>query len=117
MIVTGSECLGFDCVDGESFGYSTLRLKENNLRLHFMDTSIGTFPANDWNIEINSTLSGGASYFAIQDETNSTYPFRIEAGAPNHALYVEDYGRIGFGTNIPYVELHMVRMATLQQYA
>ena len=33
-----SLCVGFDCVNGESFGFDTVRLKENNLRLHFDDT-------------------------------------------------------------------------------
>jgi hypothetical protein len=39
VIVQGSECVGFDCATSESFGSDTLRLKENNLRIHFDDTS------------------------------------------------------------------------------
>jgi hypothetical protein len=65
VIITGSLGVGFDCINGESFGYDTLKLKENNLRFFFEDTSIGTFPANDWRIVINDTTSGGASYFAV----------------------------------------------------
>ena len=109
LIVDGSGCVGFDCVNGESFGFDTLRLKENNLRIHFEDTSsTGSFPSNDWRIAINDSSNGGANYFAIQDATNSRTPFTIEANAPANALYVEDYGRIGLGTAIPYVELHIV---------
>jgi hypothetical protein len=108
LIVTGSICVGFDCANGESFGYDTLKLKENNLRLFFEDTSAGSFPTGDWRIRINDTTSGGASYFAVEDATNARTPFRIETGAPNHSLYVEDYGRVGLGTSIPYVELHIV---------
>ena len=108
VIITGSLAVGFDSINGESFGYDTIRLKENNLRLKFMDTSIGTFPTNDWQIVINDTTSGGASYFAIQDVDAGVYPFKIEAGAPANSLYVEDYGRVGLGTSIPYVELHIV---------
>ena len=37
LIVDGSACIGFDCVNGESFGFDTLRLKENNLRIKFQD--------------------------------------------------------------------------------
>ena len=37
LIVDGSACIGFDCVNGESFGFDTLRLKENNLRIKFDD--------------------------------------------------------------------------------
>ena len=109
LIVDGSGCVGFDCVNGESFGFDTFRLKENNLRIHFEDTSsTGSFPSNDWRIVINDSSNGGANYFAIQDATNSRTPFTIEANAPANALYVEDYGRIGLGTAIPYVELHIV---------
>lgn len=108
VIITGSLCVGFDCVNGEYFGYDTIKLKENNLRIYFQDTSVGTFPTNDWRIVINDTTSGGASYFAIQDADSSAIPFRIEAGAPSHSLYVEDYGRVGLGTSVPYVELHIV---------
>ena len=51
LIVDGSACVGFDCVNGESFGFDTMRLKENNLRLHFQDTSSSaSFPSNDWRI-------------------------------------------------------------------
>jgi hypothetical protein len=108
VIITGSLCVGWDCVNGESFGYDTVKLKENNLRLYFEDTSAGSFPSGDWRIRINDTTSGGASYFAIEDGTNGRTPFRIETGAPTHSLYVEDYGRVGLGTSIPYVELHIV---------
>jgi hypothetical protein len=108
VIITGSLCVGFDCVNGEYFGYDTIKLKENNLRIYFQDTSAGSFPTNDWRIVINDTTSGGASYFAVQDGNSSAIPFRIEAGAPSHSLYVEDYGRVGLGTSVPYVELHIV---------
>ena len=107
LIVTGSICVGFDCTDSYSFGFDTLALAENNLRIYFNDTSTGTFPTNDWRIAVNDTTSGGASYFAIQDVDSGRTPFRIEAGAPNHALYVEDYGRVGLGTSTPAVELHI----------
>lgn len=107
VIVTGSLCVGFDCVNGEAMGYDTVRLKENNLRIRFMDTSVGTFPTNDWMLAANSTTSGGASYFAIEDIPAGRTPFKIEAGAPANALYVEDHGRIGCGTSVPYTEIHM----------
>lgn len=106
-IITGSLCVGFDCVNGESFGYSTIKLKENNLQFSFEDTSVGSFPTNDWKIQINDTTSGGASYFTLWDVDGGRRPFTIEAGAPAHSLYVEDYGRVGLGTSVPYVELHI----------
>ena len=42
LIVQGSNCVGFDCVNNENFGFDTVRLKENNTRLKFDDTSVGT---------------------------------------------------------------------------
>jgi hypothetical protein len=39
MIIIGSLCVGFDCVNGEVFSFDTIRLKENNLRIKFDDTS------------------------------------------------------------------------------
>ena len=39
LIVGGSICAGTDCSNGESFGFDTIRLKENNLRIRAMDTS------------------------------------------------------------------------------
>ncbi|MAT42624.1 MAG: hypothetical protein CL609_09805 [Anaerolineaceae bacterium] len=107
-IITGSLCVGFDCVNGESFGFDTIRLKENNLRIRFLDTSNSAgFPTTDWQITINDSNSGGASYFAIDDIDGGRTPFKIEANAPSNSLYIEDYGRIGFGTNNPVVELHI----------
>ncbi|MGD2114203.1 MAG: hypothetical protein PVG07_04060 [Acidobacteriota bacterium] len=114
VIVTGSLCVGFDCVNGESFGYDTVKIKENNLRIGFDDTSTGSFPTNNWQLRANDSTSGGASYFGIVDmgasgtSTGGDLVFAVEAGAPASSLYVEDYGRVGLGTSIPYVELHIV---------
>ena len=109
VIIDGSACVGFDCISGESFGYDTLRLKENNLRIHFQDTSsTATYPTTDWRILINDSTGGGASYFGVEDSSAGRIPFRIEANAPANALYVEDYGRVGLGTSTPAVELHIL---------
>jgi hypothetical protein len=108
-VIDGSLCVGDDCTcPYPSFGFDTIVLAENNLRILFDDTSVGTFPANDWRITINDSGSGGAGYFSIDDVTEGSSPFKVEAGAPSNALYVEDYGRIGLGTSTPYVELHIV---------
>jgi len=108
VIVVGSICVGQDCNNGESFGFDTGRYKENNLRIHFDDTSnSASFPSNDWRITINDSSNGGSSYFAIEDATAGNVPFRIEAGAGANALYVDDGGRVGIGTAAPVVEMHM----------
>ena len=49
LIVTFSACIGNDCANGEAFGFDTLRLKENNVRIGVNDTSASaSFPNNDW---------------------------------------------------------------------
>ena len=54
LVVTGSICVGFDCVNDEAFNFDTLRLKENNLRIKFIDTSSSSsFPTGDWQITVN----------------------------------------------------------------
>lgn len=109
LIVQGSTCSGFDCVNNESFGADTLRLKENNLRIHFDDTSsTGAFPANDWRIVANDQANGGANYLAFEDSTAGRMPFLVEAGAPTDALRVDSTGNIGFGTDSPILDLHAV---------
>ena len=107
LIVQGSLCVGFDCVNNESFGFATIRLKENNLRIEFMDTSVGAFPSNDWMITANDTGSGGASYLAFDDVTGGTQPFRVTAGAPTGSLWVDSTGRIGLRNTAPLLDLHM----------
>jgi hypothetical protein len=107
LIVQGSECVGFDCTNGESFGFATIKLKENNLRILFEDTSVGSFPTNDWQLTANESSSGGRSCFFIEDITGATQPFFILAGAPTNSLYVHSDGNIGIGNNAPQDKLHI----------
>src|SRR2546421_6722769 len=66
LIVIGSTCVGLDCKDGEVFNFDTLRLKENNTRIKFEDTSTSAgFPSNDWQLTANDSASGGANKFSI----------------------------------------------------
>jgi len=108
LIIDGSTCVGFDCVNGESFGFDTLRLKENNLRIRAVDTSsTASFPSNDWQITFNDSSNGGANKFSIDDIDGGRTPFTIEAGAPSNALYIDDGGRLGLGTSTPVVDIHV----------
>ncbi len=108
LIVDGSACIGQDCVNGESFGFDTLRLKENNLRIKAQDTSTtSSFPTVDWQITFNDSANGGANKFSIDSIDNGATPFTVEYGAPSHSLYVDDGGRIGVGTSTPVVQVHV----------
>jgi len=106
IIIIANECVGTACVNGESFGTDNLRLKDVNNRIHFLDTSIGAFPSNDWRILANSDVSGGGNFFAIEDDTANRQVFTVEAGARANALYVDDAGRVGLGTATPVEDLH-----------
>jgi len=109
VIITFSQCVGNDCVSGESFGFDTVRLKENNLRIKFQDTSTtSSFPTNDWQLTANDSANGGQEKFSIDDITGGKTPFTVEAGARTNSLYVEADGDIGVGTSNPVVDVHVL---------
>jgi hypothetical protein len=113
LIVQGSACVGLDCVDGEAFGFDTIRLKENNTRLQFDDTSVSAgFATNNWQIRANAQGSGGGSFLAFVDQgatgnsETGTIVFEVDAGAPANSLRVSSGGNIGIGTATPVLDVH-----------
>jgi hypothetical protein len=107
LIVQGSICAGFDCVNNENFGFSTIKLKENNLRIEFDDTSVGAFPANDWQIVANDSASGGANFLGVLDQTSGRRIMSLTAGAAANSIFVDSTGRVGFMTATPVLDLHV----------
>src|SRR5690606_5524685 len=96
LIVQSSLCVGIDCVNNEVFRFDTVRLKENNLRIHFDDTSASAgFASTDWLLVANESASGGANKFSIEDLTSATVPFTVLGGAPTNSLFVGESGDIG----------------------
>ena len=109
VIVDGSLCVGVDCVNGESFGFDTIRLKENNLRIKAQDTSSsGSFPTVDWQITFNDSANGGANKFSIDDIDTGRTPLTILSGARSNSIFVNASSRVGFGTASPVTDLHVV---------
>ncbi|MDX6304531.1 MAG: hypothetical protein QOI77_1500 [Blastocatellia bacterium] len=107
LIVQGSACIGLDCVNNESFGFDTIRLKENNTRIKFDDTSTGAgFPNHDWQLTANDSASGGANKFSIEDVTAATVPLTITGSAPNNSIFVDSTGRVGLRTSTPALDVH-----------
>jgi hypothetical protein len=114
LIVQGSACVGLDCVNGETFNFTTIRMKENNTRIGFVDTSSAAgFPTNDWTIRANSSDSGGNSFLAFVDQGATstgaeagTIIFEVDAGAPANSLRVASTGRIGNRTATPVLDIH-----------
>jgi hypothetical protein len=108
VIIQGSECVGIDCVSGEAFGFNTILLKENNLRIKFDDTSASAeFPDNDWVLGANDSSNGGANVFFLEDATAARRIASFMAGAPANSLFVDAQGDLGLGTDNPVLELHI----------
>ncbi|MCB1056976.1 MAG: tail fiber domain-containing protein [Acidobacteria bacterium] len=105
LAVLGSECIGTACSTSETFSGDDLRFREANIRVHFADSSSSPYPTNDWRITVNSSASGGQSYFSIDDADAGRTPFLIEAGAPTDGIYLDSSGRVGLGTSTPAEEL------------
>ena len=104
--VNGSLCVGFDCPPPGGFGFDTIVLRENNLRIFFDDTSVSAgFPANKWRITINDSASGGANFFSVDDATANRSVFKVTAGAPANSLFVAASGNVGLGTAAPGLDL------------
>ena len=79
LIVKGAACVGLDWVGvGEPFVGDELKLKENNLRIRFIDTTVNPVPESEqilgqkWNVEANSSRNGGASYLGFQLKQEKT---------------------------------------------
>lgn len=108
QIVQGSQCVGLDCVVNESFGFDTVKLKENNTRIHFDDTSTSTgFPNHNWQLTANDSASGGANKFSIEDLTAATVPFTITGSSPSNSIFVDSTGRLGLRTATPVLDIHV----------
>jgi hypothetical protein len=113
VIIQGSLCVGLDCVNNESFGFDTIRLKENNTRIKFDDTSTSTgFPNHDWQLTANDSASGGANKFSIEDITAATVPMTITGSAPTNSIFVDSTGRVGLRTATPVLDLHIATSNT-----
>ena len=118
IIVQGSACVGLDCVNNENFGFDTIRMKENNTRLQFDDTSGAGFATNNWQIRANSSAVGGASFLGFVDQgaggdsETGTIVFSTAAGAPANSLFVSSLGRVGLRTGTPAKDLHIITIDT-----
>lgn len=96
LVVIGSECVGFDCINDQEFSFTTLLLKENNLRVFFHDTSTSAaFPTNDWEIIANDSANEGASFLGFADRLPG-YPTVSGAGYCDGGT--NDGAQCGFST-------------------
>ena len=95
--IQGKMAVVLDATDGSTLS-ETLLLAENNLRIRFKDTSSSAlFPTTDWEIQANSNLNGGESYFGIVDVDAGVLAFAVEASTGDSALVVQSDGTIKTG--------------------
>ena len=92
-IVTGKQCLGAACVDGEVFGSLGLRLKSTDTPGINLVQAGGGFGAQTWDI------AGNEANFFVRDVTaGSRLPFRIFPGAVTSSLTVQAAGNVTANT-------------------
>jgi len=103
----GGVCAGADCTSSETFTLITVKLKANNTRLKFEDTSTTAgFASTDWQLSANDSFSGGVNKFIVEDLTAATVPFLIEGGTPTNTLVLDSTGRLGVGVASPSFQIH-----------
>lgn len=79
LIVTGSACIGPECVEGITFGFDTLQLVSPNPVINFIDTSASSrFPTTDWRLGVADS-SRGISYLFITDKSSDVEVLKLEA--------------------------------------
>ncbi len=107
--IDGALAFGLEIDGTEVVGFLTMLVEEDNIRLLFRDTSAAAaFPTNDWQFTFNDSSNGGDEYFAIEDVTDSNKtPFRIDAGAGDDAIHIDQSGRVGIGVFAPGALLHV----------
>ncbi len=106
--IRNSLCVGSGCAEDVGIQSDELLLRSNNVELLFDDDSIQAgYAANDWRLSTNESSLNGQDYFQIEDATNGTAPFRVDADAPTNALRIASDGNLGLGTSIPIQEIHI----------
>ncbi|MCW5520368.1 T9SS type A sorting domain-containing protein [Aureitalea sp. L0-47] len=111
--VVGSLGVGLDTPANQGYGFDTVILRENNLRMYFNDTSnSASFPSNDWRFTFNDSSNGGANYFSLDDVDANYQAFRVDAGAGSNAFRIESGGNVGIGISNPAVKLHVFNQDT-----
>ncbi|NQZ08110.1 MAG: hypothetical protein HRT35_13210 [Algicola sp.] len=82
LIVTGSACIGVECVANLDFGFDTLQLVSPNPQISFIDTSSSSsFPTTDWTMGVSKSLSD-ISYFSITEVNTNAQVLKLSA-SPN----------------------------------
>jgi hypothetical protein len=90
QLVTGKQCIGVLCADGEGFSNLALKLKSADTPgISLVQTADSGFTAQTWDV------AGNEANFFIRDITGgSRLPFRIRPGAPTGAIDIRASGEV-----------------------
>ncbi|WP_286222516.1 hypothetical protein [Marinobacter apostichopi] len=99
LIVQQNLCIGLDCNNGEDFTGGVLKLKENNTRIRWYDSSVmpgelirhrleNTFVygviGQSWRVEANQSINGGDNYFYFNQQSLEDYLVYSDGTAPDY---------------------------------
>lgn len=71
LIVQGKACTGIDCINDQVFGEETVRLRENNTRMTFIDVTAEA-GAESWRMVANESANEGSNHFQFQVKPDLT---------------------------------------------
>ena len=119
LVVTQGLCVGTACLSNEVLSFDTIKLREDNVRISFIDHSAAAgFASGDWQLRANESGNLGANVFAIDwlgtaatvGDVPLKTPFLVAESAPADGLVIKGSGAnalLGIGTNDPKLNLHV----------
>lgn len=106
VLVRSSLGVGSDITPSLDFGFNTIVLSENNLRILFDDTSSpGPFPFKDWRLTANDATSGGENYFSIDNVTDNLVGLKLKDNGD--LVLPTSAAKLGVGTSDPIEVMHL----------
>lgn len=98
LIVQGNGCIGTDCLDGETLDGNGLKLKENNTRIRWHDTTAtdrqitntfeNTYAVGEvgraWRMDANESANGGQNHLMIMQYGLDSSPLLSDGSAPDY---------------------------------
>ena len=93
--IGGKLCVGSDCGSTQGYGTETIRIRNDNPRFRFDDSS-ATGSTRDWTLQTNDA---DFEFFLIYDNGADTFPFIIDGGAPSRSIQVRSNGNVGIGSS------------------